>query len=370
MVRILYLSDRLSVRGGADLHLRQVMGWAVVCGHEVRFAVGRVERDAAVPQGVSAGVVRGLASATLSRARLGGLEDLLAEADLVHAQNIMNPVALRQIVATGRAVVTVQDHRVFCPAMGKTMPGGETCTVPFDRADCSRCLPDEQYRAAIHELTRARRETLRGASLVVLSRYMKDELEAAGLGGAVVVPPWVEPASQARTNAGDGLLMGGRLVAHKGVGEALDAWRRAGKPLPLEVAGEGPLAESLVGVHHLGWVAHDELQRRIRRARALLFPAFWQEPFGILGIEALAQGTPVIVTARGGTTDWSDSGCLEVEAGNVDQMAHAIRRLSNDRDLALQLGEEGRKMVAERFDQERLAQKLAELYARVAASGA
>lgn len=365
-MRVCFLSDRLSLRGGADLHLRQVVEWAVGCGHEVMLVVGRVEKDAVAPLGVTTGVVRGLAGATSSRARLGGLEGFLAEADVVHAQNIMNPVALRCIVATGRAIVTVQDHRVFCPGMGKTMPGGEQCTTPFESADCSHCLPDESYRLASFELTRARRDALRGASLVVLSRYMKRELETAGLGGALVIPPWVKTAALERKEPGEFFLTGGRLVAHKGVLDALDAWGLAGEPLPLEVAGDGALAGSLTGTRQLGWLDHDALQKRLRRARALLFPAFWQEPFGILGIEALSQGTPVIVASRGGTGDWSDQGCLVVEAGAVEQMAEAVRRLAHDPDMAVRLGEEGRAMVGERFSEDRLAPSLEELYSGVA----
>ena len=50
----------------------------------------------------------------------------MAAADVVHVQNVMNPTALTRLVSSGRAVVTVQDHRVFCPGPGRTPPDRET----------------------------------------------------------------------------------------------------------------------------------------------------------------------------------------------------------------------------------------------------
>jgi glycosyltransferase involved in cell wall biosynthesis len=366
-MRITYVSDRLSARGGADAHLRQVIAWAVASGHDVACCVGRIEPGVEPLSGVGVHVVRGLAAATASGARLAGLQKCLDGADVVHVQNIMNPVALRRIAATGRAVATVQDHRVFCPGMGKTLPDGSRCAEPFERADCGRCLPDAAYRGRTVALTMKRRDALCGMRRVVLSRYMSDELEAAGLGSVEVIPPWVA-VGEPRNDAGRCYVLGGRLVSHKGGLGAYEAWRSADTGLPLEVAGEGPLAVAMGEARHLGWLGSDALRLCLRGARALLFPTFWQEPFGILAVEALAQGTPVVVMDRGGTAAWSDRGCVRVGPDDVDGMAAAIRRLAVDPDLALRLGEEGRRMVAKRFGREQIAPRLGAVYRDVAAA--
>ena len=348
-VRILYLADRLSVRGGADLHLLDVIRWAAERGHRVTVACGRREAGAVPPPGVEVVTVRGLAAAVASGARLGGLDALLDRAELVHVQNVMNPVALRAAAATGRAVVTVQDHRLFCPGPGRTLPGGAPCReLPAD-GTCAACLADAAYRERMLALTAARLKAVRGARLVVLSRYMARELAAAGHPGAAVVPPVVEAVPERRRDAGRAFLLGGRLVRHKAPLDGVRAWELAGRPLPLRVAGEGPLAAALGGVEHLGWLDREALRRELGRARALLFPARWQEPFGILGVEALGVGTPVIVADSGGTEEWSGAGCLRVAAGDVAAMAEAVRRLAADPGLALELGEAGRRLVAERF---------------------
>lgn len=366
-MRILYLTDRLSDRGGADHHLEQVISASVAAGHRVTVGFGRDEGGLRARGGLELRRIRGLATMVDSTGRLAGLGRLLADADVVHAQNIMNPTALAAAVAHGRAVVTVQDHRAFCPGSGKTLTDGSVCTFAMADETCSRCIPDETYRRRTLELTRRRLAALAGAAVVVLSRYMADELAAVGLPGARVLPPWVELGSS-RTEAGTHFLLGGRLVAHKGTVDGWRAWCAAGRPLPLVVAGSGPLAPELVGAEMRGWLDSGNLRSALRRSRALLFPARWQEPFGILGVEALAQGTPVIVAEIGGTADWSGSGCLRVAAGDVSAMTAAIERLADDPAFALELGLAGRAVVGEVFARRRIAPMLDELYRRVESS--
>ncbi len=360
-MRILFLADRLSLRGGADHHLRQVIAAAAAAGHRVTLACGRAEPGVGPPAGVSLVRLRGLAARAASAARLTGLDALLAGHDVVHAQNVMNPVALAAATAAGRAVVTVQDHRVLCPGPGKTLPDGSRCRVAMDEAACAACLPGVAYREEMLALTRARLEALRGARLVVLSDYMARELAAADLPGARVLPPWVTPGPP-RARPGDGLLLAGRMVAHKGVIVAWRAWRRAATPLPLRVAGSGPLAAAMDGAARLGWLDRAALRRELRRARALLFPSRWQEPFGILGVEALAEGTPVIVADTGGTRSWSAAGCLRVPAGDAGAMAEAVSRLAADPSLALRLGREGQAAVAVVFSRRLIEPRLLALY--------
>jgi glycosyltransferase involved in cell wall biosynthesis len=330
-------------------------------GHRLSVGCGKVEAGLELPAGVEIHRIRGLGSRVESGSRLGALPALLDASGLVHVQNLMNPVALRMAVGSGRAVVTIQDHRMFCPAMGKTMPGGSVCEVEMADGPCAACLPDDAYRRRTLDLTRARRDALRGARLVVLSSYMARELELVGLPGAEIIPPWVEPGPE-RGAPGDYFMLGGRLVPHKGVLDGWLAWRRSATSMPLVVAGEGPLGDRLEGASLSGWLPLGELCRKLYGARALLFPALWQEPFGILGVQALAQGTPVIVADCGGTTDWSDAGCVRVRPGDIDGFAEAIERLADDPQEALRLGRAGRNMVAERFARPALEERLHAMY--------
>ena len=343
-MRVLHLADRLSRRGGADHHLRDVLA-AQRTRHRLTLAVGRV--NASSPAGVTVKKVRGLASPVPSTSGLAGLDELLEAADVVHCHNVMNPVVLRRVGETGKGVVTVQDHRVFCPGPGKTLPSGAPCREGFADAPCAVCLPDGAYRERMVALTGERLAALAGFRVIVLSEYMQKELAAVGL-ESVVIPPWVEVGPE--PVVGDGAVLAGRLVAHKAPQAAVDACRAAG--VRLTVCGAGGV--QLDGVDMLGWVSRPVLREVLRRARVCLFPSRWQEPFGIVGVEALAMGTPVIAQLAGGMEDWAGPGVL------TGEMSQELAGLSADR--ALELGRLGQARVSEVFSVERLAPRIEAVY--------
>ena len=73
-VRVLYLTDRLSRKGGADLHLRQVVDGAVSDGHEVTVVYGRSEGDLSLSAAGKVVRIKGLASAVASAKERFGAE--------------------------------------------------------------------------------------------------------------------------------------------------------------------------------------------------------------------------------------------------------------------------------------------------------
>jgi len=123
----------------------------------------------------------------------------------------------------------------------------------------------------------------------------------------VVYPPVdVERFAQGPlgTGAGGYFLWMGALAPYKRLDVALEAFRRLGAPL--WVAGDGPDARRLRtalprNVRWLGAVPQDELPALYRGARALVFPG--EEDFGIVPLEAMACGRPVLALGRGGALE-------------------------------------------------------------------
>jgi glycosyltransferase involved in cell wall biosynthesis len=94
------------------------------------------------------------------------------------------------------------------------------------------------------------------------------------------------------------------LVPYKRVDLAVEAFNRSGRPLT--VVGKGPELERLrsiarPNIEFLGWRSDDELAVLYRRARALIFPG--EEDFGIVPLEAMASGTPVVALGMGGALE-------------------------------------------------------------------
>jgi glycosyltransferase involved in cell wall biosynthesis len=121
-----------------------------------------------------------------------------------------------------------------------------------------------------------------------------------------------------RPQRGDYLLFLGRMSPDKGAHRAVAVAMEAG--LPLKIAGkmrepkEREYFDQFVaphlgdGIEFLGEVSHGEKVELLQHARATLFPIEWEEPFGLVMIESMACGTPVIATARGAVPEVIEHG--------------------------------------------------------------
>lgn len=109
------------------------------------------------------------------------------------------------------------------------------------------------------------------------------------------------------TRRGDGYLCVSALVPYKRIDQAITACSIMGRPLT--VIGEGPELARLKRtagptIKFLGWQPDEVVRDHYRRCKALLFPG--EEDFGIVPVEALACGAPVIALARGGVAETVD----------------------------------------------------------------
>ena len=201
----------------------------------------------------------------------------------------------------------------------------------MERETCRGCFDDPGYFEKVYALTEDRLRALRRMTVVVLSRYMRDELVAVGVAGdrISVVPPFVHDLDPGSLPAGPRhVLFAGRLVEAKGVRDAIEVWRRSEVGLPLVAAGAGPLRPELEreGVRCLGWLSRPRLAAVYRDAAALLLPSRWQEPFGLVGLEALSLGTPVVAWESGGVREWHPAGDRLVAWGDVSGLVRELRQ--------------------------------------------
>ncbi|MGE0453931.1 MAG: glycosyltransferase family 4 protein [Vicinamibacteria bacterium] len=327
-MRVLHLTDRWSDRGGAYVHLQGIVEEQRKAGHTLRVAAADLEgQPPACPE---LSVVAGLEARGEDPAPLLALDALVAaeRPDLVHVHTVMNPRVLEWAGARP-ALITVQDHRLFCPGRGKLRLDGRVCVEAMSPTTCAPCFEDQAYFRHILGLTERRLRALRSLRrVVVLSEYMQRELVAVGVPEQQVdvVPPFVHDLRDCPANGPPCVLFVGRLVSAKGPLEAVAAWRASEVRLPLVVAGTGPLREAVAaaGAEVLGWVGRAELARLYARARAVLLTSRWQEPFGIVGLEARSLGVPVVAWDSGGVREWSPSAL--VPWGDVEGLARELNR--------------------------------------------
>ena len=302
--------------------------------------------------------------------------------DLIHIHNLMDPALLELAAAGAPTVMTVQDHRLFCPGRGKLTPDGRPCAEPLGQA-CLACFDQPDYGRRMLELTRSRLAALEGmAQVLVLSRYMAGELDQVGMQPervAVLPPPVDLPPAPPESERGYHLLAG-RLVGRKGLAQALEAVKMLKHPVPLRIAGDGPLAGELAqdatasGGRLLfeGWADRARMSRLLSGALSLWLPSLWAEPWGIVGLEALAQGTPVVGADVGGVAEWlgdGERGYL-VPPGDAVALAQAADTLAADPTEARRMGQTGRRWVAAHLQREDLMERLGEIYLQAIDRGA
>lgn len=204
-------------------------------------------------------------------------------------------------------------------------------------------------------------------------------------GSALEVPASL-PAREARPVAGPfRLLFVGRLVERKGLRHALEALAelRERRPIRLDIVGDGPLRSELeeraraLGLSDLvtfhGFVPAEELARRYDEADAFVLPAVQDakgdvEGLGVVLIEALGRGVPVVASASGGIVDivLNERTGLLVPPGDAGALATAVDRLAADPAVGVRLGAAGRAHVDANFSWPAIADRLANLYARLA----
>lgn len=177
------------------------------------------------------------------------------------------------------------------------------------------------------------------------------------------------------------VLFVGRLVARKGVSTLLEAARRLAPTLDLRVSviGEGPERPALEaqiareGLRHSvelrGRVPSAELVRAYRETGVLVLPAVVDargdtEGLGVVLLEAMSCGTPVVASAIGGITDIvtpEETGLL-VPPGDPAALAAAIRRLATDPALWRRLAQAGRRRFHQDFSWTAIARRWEDSY--------
>ncbi|MGA9278601.1 glycosyltransferase family 4 protein [Ilumatobacter sp.] len=113
-----------------------------------------------------------------------------------------------------------------------------------------------------------------------------------------------------------------------------------------------------------GFLSGTDLRQLVHRAGCVVIPSLY-EPFGLVALEALAAGAPLIVARTGGLAELIvDTGAgLTFEPGNPDDLAETIEMVLQDRDLALELTRQARRLIETKYAWDAVATTVVDVYA-------
>jgi glycosyltransferase involved in cell wall biosynthesis len=371
--------------GGVSAHVQTSAAALARHGLDVRVLAARIESSEEIP-GVTVYRCPDLFHPDVPMAaRIGDALSFLP--DVIHLHQVDLPDVIREMRASAPVVISAHVYSACPSGLYYFQPGNE-CT----RAHGPGCVFNMLARGCAHTRNlkslparysgAARRaQALASADLLVsYSSAVDRHLAANGLARRRVVPFPVTITPKPGSGDADRrrVVFAGRVVSQKGVAVLIRAAREVDGEFV--ICGDGRELQAMrslarrIGVERRvcfkGWLGAEELASEFARASVVVVPSLWPEPFGLVGIEALSAGRPVIASATGGIEDWLEDGIsgLCVKPGDVHDLAQALNRLLADPDMQRTMGEAGKLAVHTRFSPERHVAALLDAYASARAT--
>jgi glycosyltransferase involved in cell wall biosynthesis len=257
-----------------------------------------------------------------------------------------------------------------------------------DERPCEDCFGASPYQAVLHGCYRGSRigsfavarmvdtHRRRGTwwqkvdCFIAVSTFARDKFIKAGFPAdrIVVKPNFAADQPVALSSAvRAGALYVGRLSPEKGIRTLLRGWD--GLAVPLRIVGDGPMrgfVENSAGAEivMLGQKQQSEVACEMAQASFLVVPSIWEEPFGLVVVEAFCQGLPVVASRIGALPEIIEDGVsgLLFSAGDAKALAAKVVWAYQNPEAMRAMGVNARKMYEENYSPAANFSRLKEIY--------
>lgn len=313
---------------------------------------------------------------------------------VVYVHKMSDLAVISALVDSGVPLVRmVHDHDIYCMRSYKyDYFTREICTRPASLACIVPCLasvvrnPDGGFPLKWVSYTAKKREIALNRQfrrMVVVTTYMRDELLKNGFDANRIrihapVPRMGDPNLRSSFSDRNLILYAGQIIRGKGVDVLLEALAKVKSKFECIILGDGnhrQYCEDLnrrLGladrVHFKGFIPQDELKGYYRECSVVALSSVWPEPIATIGLEVMRYALPVVAFDAGGIKDWLLDGHNGYLVPWMDRDAFAARtdELLQNKAKAREMGENGLKLVSERYDFEGYIGDLEALFAEVA----
>ena len=375
-MRVAFLTPDWNPNGGVATHVRLAAAALSDAGHQVHVLYRHASDGVSVP---------GVTIAQLDRRPDAAMDQLMAfQPDVAHL-HFLNDIPIEERVLA--EFPTIKTFHVFdyCPSGTKFHHAlDRNCTFATSVA----CVPRQAYlRCTLSKRPSVWWRHYRQATaqndhnrafkrIIVASKYVRDEAIRTGYDPAqiTVLPYFTALPSATRAPRANHVLFVGRLTREKGVDLLFDALERMPGEWTCTIVGDGMVGDRLRAdaaarglndrVTFAGWLNGAALEAAFDEASVVAVPSRWPEPFGIVGIEAMAHRRPVVAFRVGGIPDWLDDGASGFAVAPLDTAAFAdrLRWLLDHPSESAVMGEAGRARVERDFDSRAHLGQLVPLY--------
>ena len=295
--------------------------------------------------------------------------------DVVHVHNVfplLSPAVLAACADAGvPAVATLHNYTQVCPP-GTLQRDGRPCTecvgstvpLPAVRHGCYRNSRLATVPLAVSMSANRRRWWSGVERFFCISAAQRDVLVGAGMPAErlAVKHNFVPDPDDRREGDGEHLLYLGRLAEAKGVRLLMAAWDEiaagGGVGVPLVIAGTGPLEAAVTAwaagrddVRCVGLLDPAESQKAVARSVAVVAPSTWLEAFGLVVVEAMAAGVPVVAAGHGAFVELVEDGVTGLlhRPGEAASLASCIRRIAAEPARNGEMGQAARRRYEQGF---------------------
>ena len=352
-MRIIHIVDRApGMPAGRDTHLRTFAAKSGEQGH-VNEILTPDEYHRRVAEGASPPdvmVLHGRSSWGAARAYTGDWPTIA----WVHDQSFVCPATISWF----------RNSRSPC-----ALPLGPWCIYNAYVQHCNARHPAANLRN-VRAVSRTKSQTGNLDAIIVASDYMRGRLLSGGVAPELihVLPYFVRvPEVSGAEEQPFRVLYLGRVNEMKGMDVLVAAMARLPRHCELHIAGEGPALESVrrqaaregladSQLTFSGFLPDQESLAGLYASAALVaVPSLWPEPFGIVGLEALARGKALVASRVGGIPEWmrDDAFGYLVNPDDPADLADKIWMLLKDPSLRRECGDRGREFVAREFTWDR-----------------
>ena len=350
-MRVLIVTDWNRGQGGAEAYVTWLRDGLRQSGDEVRLITSSVgSADNGRADYIAFGTENKAAQTFLQIANpfaVGLVRKVLREfkPDVVFVNMFAHHLSPAILHACGNTpiVLLVSDYKCVCPIGSKLRPDGSICKTPAGwvchEAGCVGLLHWLRDRPRYEVLESG---VAKVARIVSCSEWVRRELSLTGIMSDCVYLPVPAPGANYKRERSQTprIFYCGRLDVEKGVDRLITAFARILPDAPqsmLRLAGQGPerdrlelLARELgIGdrVEFLGWLEPEGVEKELSAAWLLVAPSLWAEPLGLVALEAITRGVPVLASRSGGFAETVEEGVsgMLVANGDVDALALGMR---------------------------------------------